>query len=189
MPPVQRTGDKGIILILETRYSTIDKSEEASDPLASRSKRRKSQLDTVDSITKQDLEDLRKELQLLKIVRLGQDADQDTDNNLLSLAIQAKMVHPTLRVPKEKFSGTTNPTDHIIAFESHMDLYGMNDVIKCRAFPATFKRVARSWYDSLPVQSIVKFKQLKKTVYRSFHGKQKVTQEDDQPVVDYPKSE
>ena len=53
------------------------------------------------------------------------------DNNPLLLAIQAKMVLLTLRVHKEKFSGTTDPTDHVTAFESHMDLYGVNDAIKC----------------------------------------------------------
>ena len=66
------------------------------------------------------------------------------DNNLMSLAIQAKMVTLTLWVPKEKFSGTIDSTDHVAAYESHIDLYGVNDAIKCRAFLATFRGVARS---------------------------------------------
>ena len=49
-----------------------------------------------------------RELQQLKRVRLGQDADQDVDCNFLSLAIQVEMVPPTLRVLKEKFNGITD---------------------------------------------------------------------------------
>ena len=64
------------------------------------------------------------------------------DSNPLSLVIQAKMVPPTIRVPKEKFSGMSDPADHAVAFESHMDLYGATDDTKCQAFSTTFKGVA-----------------------------------------------
>ena len=103
-----------------------------------------------------------RELQQLKKVRLGQDADQEVDSNPLSLAIQVKIVPPTVRVPKKKFSGTTDPTGCVVAFESHMNLYGATDVAKCRAFSITFTGVAQSWYDSLPAQSIANFKYFKK---------------------------
>ena len=107
-------------------------------------------------------------MQLLKKIRLGQDANQDIDSNPLSLAIQVKMVPSTFRVSKEKFSGTTYPIDHVVAFESHIDLYSMTDAIKCHAFPATFRGVAQSWYDFLPAQSITKFKQFKKLFIEHF---------------------
>ena len=81
---------------------------------------------------------------------------------LLSLVIQVEMVPLTLRVPKKKFSGTTNLTNHVVTFKSHMNLYNAIDAAKCRAFLATFKGVARSWYDSLPSQSIPSFKYFKK---------------------------
>ena len=42
-------------------------------------------------------------LQQLKNVRLGQ--DPDVEKNLLSLAIQSDMISPTIRMPKERFSG------------------------------------------------------------------------------------
>ena len=64
------------------------------------------------------------------------------DNNPLSLAIQTEMVPLTIRVPKEKFSETTDPTDHVATFESHMDLYGATNAVKCRAFSVTFKGMA-----------------------------------------------
>ena len=43
------------------------------------------------------------ELQQLKKVRLGQDADQELENNPLSLAIQSDPISPAIRIPKEKF--------------------------------------------------------------------------------------
>ena len=85
-----------------------------------------------------------KELQELKRVWIGQDPNQDTECNPLSLKIQAKIFSLTLKVPKEKFSEITDSTDHVVVFESHMDLYGVTDVVKCRSFLATFKGVARS---------------------------------------------
>ena len=86
----------------------------------------------------------------------------------MSLAIQLDVVSPTIRVLKEKFSGTSDLADHATAFESHMDFYGAFDVTKCRAFSATFRGVARSWYDSLPAQSIRSFKYFKKFFIGNF---------------------
>ena len=83
------------------------------------------------------------ELQQLKKVRLGQDPDPDEENDLLSLLIQSDVISPTIRVPKERFNGITDPIDHATAFESHMDFYGASNAIKCRAFSATF----RGWQD------------------------------------------
>ena len=90
-----------------------------------------------------------RELQQLKRVWLGQDIDLEVDSNPLSLVIQAEIILITIWVPKEKFSGMSDPADHVATFESHMDLYGAIDATNCRAFSATFKRVARSWYDFL----------------------------------------
>lgn len=91
-----------------------------------------------------DLENIIRELQELKRVRTDQDLDHDIDSNPLSLRIQAEVVPRTLKIPKENFDGTTNPTDYVVAFESHIDLYGIANAIKCRAFPTTFKVMARS---------------------------------------------
>ena len=108
------------------------------------------------------------ELQQLKKVRLGQDADQELENNPLSLAIQSDPISPAIRIPKEKFDETSDPADHAAAFESRMDFYGASDATKCRVFSATLTGVARSWYDSLPAQSITSFKCLKKLFVGNF---------------------
>ena len=68
-------------------YSTTNRSKEANELSATRSKRRKSQPNSLDPASMKDLEKLRKEMQLLKKVWLGQDANQDMDSNPLSLEI------------------------------------------------------------------------------------------------------
>ena len=85
-----------------------------------------------------------------------------------SLIIQLDMISPAIRLPKERFSGTSDLADHAVAFESHMDFYGVFDAIKCRAFSANFRGVAQSWYDSLPAQSITSFKYFKKLFISNF---------------------
>ena len=84
------------------------------------------------------------ELQQLKKVRLGQDSNLEMESNPLSLAIQSYLISPAIRIPKEKFNETSDPTDHKAAFESRMDFYDASDATKCRAFSATFNGVARS---------------------------------------------
>ena len=108
------------------------------------------------------------ELQQLRKVRLGLDADPDVESNPLSLAIQLEPISSTIRIPKERFNGTSNPADHAATFESRMDFYGDSDATKCRAFSATFNGVARSWYESLPFQSITSFKYFKKSFIGNF---------------------
>ena len=90
----------------------------------------------------------------MKNIRKDSNADQDVDDNPLSLEIQFAVISPFYRVPKEKYNGTIDPTDHVACFESTLDLYGTWDAIKCRMFPATLIGMARSWYRSLPPQSI-----------------------------------
>ena len=117
---------------------------------------------------KEKLENVMRELQQLKKVRLGQDSDPDVENNPLSLAIQSDAISTAIRVPKERFSGTFDLADHAAAFESHMDFYGAFDATKCRVFSAIFRGVTRSWYDSLPTQSITSFKCFKKLFIGNF---------------------
>ena len=114
---------------------------------------------------KAELENVMRELQQLKNVQLGQDSDPDVENNPLSLVIQSDAIFTAIRVPKERFSGTS---DHAATFESHMDFYGVSNATKYRAFSATFKGVARSWYDSLLAQSITSFKCFKKFFIGNF---------------------
>ena len=104
----------------------------------------------------------------MKKVRKDSDADQDIDDNPLSLKIQSVVIPTSYRVPKERYNGTTDPTDQVACFESTLDLYGTSDAIKCRMFPATLIEMARSWYGSLPPQSISRFRQLRQLFVGQF---------------------
>ena len=116
-----------------------------------------------------------RELQQLKNVQLGQDSDPEMESNPLSLAIQSNPIFPAIRIPKEKFSGTSDSVDHAAAFESRMDFYGASDSTKCRAFSATLTGVARSWYDSLYAQFITSFKCLKKLFVGNFMANKRMS--------------
>ena len=67
---------------------------------------------------------------------MDQDPDQDK-NNPFSLEIQVMVVFHTLRFPKEKYNGMTDPIDHVACFESTPNMYDATDAIKCRMFPST----------------------------------------------------
>ena len=153
------------------QYSSTERSSGASEPVSTKNRRRKShtdQADLADHVTKVELANVMRELQQLKKVRLGPDFDPDVESNPLSLAIQLEPINPTIRIPKERFNGTSDPADHAMAFKSRMDFYGASDATKCRAFSATFIGVARSWYESLPAQSITSFKYFKKSFIGNF---------------------
>ena len=49
-----------------------------------------------------------------------------------------------------------------------MNFYGASHATKYRAFSTTFRGVARSWYDSIPAQSITSFKCFKKLFIGNF---------------------
>ena len=85
-----------------------------------------------------------KEMQELKRSRKGQDPDQDEDSSFLSPKIQVVVIPPTFRVPKEKYTGMMDPTDHVTCFKNMLDLYDATDAIKCRMFPATLIGMAHS---------------------------------------------
>ena len=64
-----------------------------------RSRKKWSETSQANLEMKRNLKNIRRELQELKRVQIGQDAD----NNPLSLKIQAEIVPPTFGVPKKKF--------------------------------------------------------------------------------------
>ena len=85
------------------------------------------------------------------------------------------MIPHSYRVPKEKYNGAIDPTDHVACFESTLDLYGTSDAIKCRMFPTTLIEMARSWYGSLPPQSISRFSQLRQLFVGQFLANKRQT--------------
>ncbi|MQL89054.1 hypothetical protein Taro_021631 [Colocasia esculenta] len=91
--------------------------------------------------------------------------DDDLDfRSPFTVEILEAWVSPKLPLPSiVPYDGTTDPTDHVHGFESHMVFHGASDAAKCRSFPTTLKEAARAWFEALPAGSISAFHQLKKS--------------------------
>ncbi|MQL91471.1 hypothetical protein Taro_024089, partial [Colocasia esculenta] len=85
---------------------------------------------------------------------------------ILEARVSPKLPLPTIA----PYDGTSDPTDHIHGFESHMVFHGASDAAKCWAFPATLKETARAWFEALPAGSISSFHHLKKSFRDNFLG-------------------
>ncbi|MQM20567.1 hypothetical protein Taro_053588 [Colocasia esculenta] len=94
--------------------------------------------------------------------RLLGDDDLDFRSPFIAEILEA-WVSPKLPLPSiAPYNGTTDPTDHVHGFESHMVFHRASDAAKCRSFPTTLKEAARAWFEALPAGSISSFHQLKK---------------------------
>ncbi|XP_072056314.1 uncharacterized protein [Arachis hypogaea] len=56
-----------------------------------------------------------------------------------------------------KYDGTKDPQEHLTAFEAKMNLEGVADAVRCRAFPVTLAGPAIKWFNALPNESIAGF--------------------------------
>ncbi|XP_072077831.1 uncharacterized protein [Arachis hypogaea] len=75
--------------------------------------------------------------------------------------------HPSIlkvRLPKNfdkptnmRYYGTKDPQEHLTAFEARMNLEGVGDAVRCRAFPVTLAGPAIRWFNALPQGSITAF--------------------------------
>ncbi|XP_052109199.1 uncharacterized protein LOC107460736 [Arachis duranensis] len=69
-----------------------------------------------------------------------------------------------VRLPKHfdkptdmRYDGTQDPLEHLTAFEARMNLEGVGDEVRCRAFPVTLAGPAIRWFNGLPQGSIYGF--------------------------------
>ncbi|XP_015953211.1 uncharacterized protein LOC107477670 [Arachis duranensis] len=56
-----------------------------------------------------------------------------------------------------RYDGTHDPQEHLMAFEARMNLEGVGDEVRCRAFPVTLVGPAIWWFNSLPQGSAAGF--------------------------------
>ena len=75
-----------------------------------------------------------------------------------SQMIMQEPILPNFKLPQfESYDGTSDPVDHLEAFQTMMLLHGVLDAILCRAFPSTLKGAARNWYSTLKSGTIFSF--------------------------------
>ncbi|XP_072087005.1 uncharacterized protein [Arachis hypogaea] len=56
-----------------------------------------------------------------------------------------------------RYDGTQDLQEHLTAFEARMNLEGVGDEVRCRAFPITLAGPAIRWFNALPQGSITTF--------------------------------
>ncbi|XP_057744700.1 uncharacterized protein LOC130962512 [Arachis stenosperma] len=56
-----------------------------------------------------------------------------------------------------RYDGTKDPQEHLTAFEARMNLEGVGNVVRCRAFPITLAGPAIRWFNALSQGSITTF--------------------------------
>ncbi|XP_025685452.1 uncharacterized protein [Arachis hypogaea] len=56
-----------------------------------------------------------------------------------------------------RYDGTQDPLEHLMAFEARMNLEGVGDEVRCRAFPVTLAGPAIRWFNNLPQDSVTSF--------------------------------
>ncbi|XP_072080959.1 uncharacterized protein [Arachis hypogaea] len=73
-----------------------------------------------------------------------------------------------VRLPKHfdkptdmRYDGTQDPQEHLTAFEARMNLEGVGDEVRCRAFPVTLAGPAIRWFNSLPQGSVARIAKAK----------------------------
>ncbi|XP_025611948.1 uncharacterized protein [Arachis hypogaea] len=67
-----------------------------------------------------------------------------------------------------RYDGTQYPQEHLMAFEARMNLEGVGDKVRCRAFPVTLAGPAIRWFNSLPQGSVAGFSDISRTFLAQF---------------------
>ncbi|PSS08067.1 Retrotransposon gag domain protein [Actinidia chinensis var. chinensis] len=68
----------------------------------------------------------------------------------------------------ETYEGKTDHMDHLDSYKSLMSLHGCSDEVMCKAFSATLKGSARSWFRKLPPGTIDSFGDLSRLFVANF---------------------
>ncbi|KAB1200127.1 hypothetical protein CJ030_MR0G008003 [Morella rubra] len=68
----------------------------------------------------------------------------------------------------DRYTGVTDPLDHLEGYRSQMDLLDTQNAIKCKAFPITVAGSARIWFSRLRRNFISSFKELSRAFISHF---------------------
>ncbi|XP_072066728.1 uncharacterized protein [Arachis hypogaea] len=67
-----------------------------------------------------------------------------------------------------RYDGTQDPQEHLTAFEARMNLEGVGDEVRCRAFPVTLAGPVIRWFNALLQDSITTFADISRTFLAQF---------------------
>ena len=124
----------------------------------------------------QRFKSLQKKLSRVKEVVRGRAPDtMDTLVRQTESPFTTEVLHFPLpakfRMPQvEVFDGARDPVDHLNTYKNHMELYGYQDPVRCRAFAITLKGPTLAWFNRIPPSSISSFRELSIAFVSHFIG-------------------
>ncbi|XP_057744935.1 uncharacterized protein LOC130962786 [Arachis stenosperma] len=84
--------------------------------------------------------------------------------SILEVRLPKHFVKPT----DMRYDGTQNPQEHLTAFEARMNLEGVGDKVRFRAFPVTLAGPAIRWFNSLLQGSVAGFSDINRGFLAQF---------------------
>ncbi|GFZ08777.1 hypothetical protein Acr_20g0005850 [Actinidia rufa] len=158
---------------IRERISSSESSQTRSRVRRGRSPRRGDHTEARDKSTSQKIRDLDARLDAINtgtnapvtVDTLVRQTDPPFTERVLGARISSKFKLPTqLGI----YEGKTDPMDHLDSYKSLMSLKGYSDEIMCKAFSATLKGPARSWFRKLSPGTIDSFGELSRLFVANF---------------------
>ncbi|GFY93182.1 hypothetical protein Acr_08g0015780 [Actinidia rufa] len=158
---------------IRERSSSSESSQTRSRVRRGRSPRIGDHTEARDKSTSQKIRDLDARLDAINtgtnapvtVDTLVRQTDPPFTERVLVARISSKFKLPTqLGI----YEGKTDPMDHLDSYKSLMSLQGCSDEIMCKAFSATLKGPARSWFRKLSPGTIDSFGELSRLFVANF---------------------
>ncbi|PIN04334.1 hypothetical protein CDL12_23131 [Handroanthus impetiginosus] len=107
-----------------------------------------------------EVREIRKEMEELRHA-VRHDVETVIEEVAFDEAILAEPIPANFRAPSiPEYTGLSDPTKHLLRFQTVAVLHQYNDRVKCRAFISTLGESAQTWFSQLPSGSIHSFAQL-----------------------------
>ncbi|GFZ11327.1 hypothetical protein Acr_22g0007250 [Actinidia rufa] len=158
---------------LRERSSSSESSQTRSRMRRGRSPHRGGNTRARDKSTSQKIRDLDARLDAINtgtnapitVDALVRQTDPPFTERVLRTRISSKFKLPTqLGI----YEGKTDPMDHLDSYKSLMSLQGCSDEVMCKAFSATLKGPARSWFRKLSPGTVDSFGELSRLFVANF---------------------
>nr|XP_025617260.2 uncharacterized protein LOC112709590 [Arachis hypogaea] len=116
--------------------------------------------------------------QTRRTTRRREDGEEKSEKTRQPVIMGVTPFHRSIlevRLPKHfdkptdmRYDGTQDPLEHLTAFEARMNLEGVGDEVRCRAFPVTLAGPAIRWFNGLPQGSIYSFSDVSRAFLAQF---------------------